>query len=932
MKKIFLLFTALLLFSCNTGKDSVSAEKTLTPLQPDPAIKTGVLDNGLHYYILENREPEKRLELRLAVNAGSMQEEDDQKGLAHFVEHMAFNGTKNFQKDELVKYLESLGMAFGPEINAYTSFDETVYMLSLPAGEEEVLNKGFQILEDWSRFLLLEEEEIDKERGVIVEEWRSGRGADGRYMDRLIEVFLKDSLYADRLPIGDMDIVKGAPYERFTDFYNTWYRPDLMAVIVVGDFNTEDIEKKIIEHFSYAGKENPVERTGQELPIRDETVVEVFQDPEITTSEISLYTKEEGRIIDTEESYREYIVDLMSFLMLNDRLQELAFEPDTPFLQASSGQGGVVRGLSVRSFSAACKEGLVSESLLTLMTEVERARRTGFTDPELERTKKLISMVYDNAYKERDNRPSSTLASEIIDYYLEGNVPAGVEKEYEMISEMLPGITLEEVNDNTHELFTLNNKNIFVRAPENSPVPTEGEILSVLETVEKQEYTGYMEESIERPLFDYELKPGAVAEESVDDKSGVITLKLTNGVRVHLKTTDFKEDEILFTGISQGGLSLVEDGEFLSGKLATSVLDESGINGFNSIELNKLLTGKNVSLSPWIGNYAEGLNGSSSRGDIETFFQLLWLYFMKPEFNEESYIKVMDRVHESIKNRNNSPKTLFNDTVRALLAGNHFRAQPMTAEGLKDVSLEEVKNIYGERFQDPSDFDFIFTGSFQAEEILPYILTYLGSLPAEGLEEEARDVGIKYPATIIKERLPKEIEEKSTVQVIFSGSWQGAEKDDELFSLVNNYLKEVLRVRVREEMSGTYGVGVFSDVRHFPVKRYLAGVYFGCEPGREEELINAIFEEIEKMKAGIFDQEIINAVVETYKKSEELGLKDNSYWQDFLSDAALHRDEFDDILESSEMLSLVSSETFRELTTLYFNENSYVQVILEPAE
>lgn len=897
-------------------------------LKFNPAITKGQLDNGLTYFIQNNKKPENRIELRLVVKAGSIHENDNQRGLAHFVEHMAFNGTENFPKDKLIKYLESLGMGFGPEINAYTSFDETVYQLSVPGDDPDILNNAFLILEDWAHRITMDDEEIEKERGVIVEEWRGGRGAIGRYRDRLFPALFKDSLYAKRLPIGDMDVVKNCDPQLLRDYYQRWYRPDLMAIIVVGDINQEEIEEKIKKQFNFKKPLEKWDRGDYKIPYLDRTDVEIVPDPEVLKTTLSLFIKDTPLVIDSAENYKEYIVQFLIAIMFNGRMEEIYTKTDSPFLSASAGYGSIVKSIGMLSFTAAMEDGKVHTGFEALLDEIEKVKQNGFTEVELNRAKSQVKLIIDNIYNERDNIKSTTVINDIKNYFLKGNVTMALEDEVALLSLILEDIYLDRVNSAAYKSFSGSDKTLAINTPSDSEKLNPKEFKKLFKVVESKKFAQRSEAKIDRELFDKELKSGSITLREYDDLTGITTVKIDNNATIVLKPTDFKADEIMFSAISFGGLSLVEDNEFRSGEFSAKLAKMSGLNEFNSIELDRVLTGKNVSISPWIKHYTEGITGSSNNRDFEVLLQLINLYYTEPEFDNDSFSVLLKNIESSVLRRDNSPRTIFLDRVSELLARGHFRSKPITAETLKQVKFEEAERIYRERFQDPGDFYFVFTGSFSVNDILPLIAKYIGSIPGKSVKEEAKDLGLKFPEGIVKDVVIKGIDDQSVVEIIFNGEFNGT-KDNELgLNLLSKYLEEKLRIRIREEMSGTYGVSVFSNIRHYPAKKYAFGVYFGCEPGREEELIEAVFNEIKEIKLGRVDQKVIDSTIINLTRRMELNLKDNGYWHSSISTQLLLGRDFKEIVELD--ASFFTAEELIYLTNTFINEDRYVRVILKP--
>jgi zinc protease len=596
------------------------------PLPVDPKIRMGVLPNGMKYYIRYNAKPEKRAELRLAVNVGSTAENDDQQGLAHFTEHMAFNGSKNFKKNELVDYLESVGTKFGPHLNAYTSFDETVYMIQIPTDKEDILNKGFQILEDWSHNLSFDSVEIDKERGVVTEEWRLGQGANERMRRTYWPVLFKDSRYAERLPIGKKDILQNCKYETLRSFYRDWYRPDLMAVMAVGDFDVDKIEALIKKEFSTVPtKQNPRPLKVWEVPDHKQFDVSVATDKEATNTVIQLMYMLPVEKARTEGDYRKMLMRQLYNGMMNQRLEELRKKADAPFVGAYSGYDDLVRNKNAYFSYAMVKEDGIEKGLTAVVTENERVKRFGFTATELDRQKQELMRNMEKAYNERDKSESRNFVNEYVGNFLREETIPGIEFEFGMYKKYMAGITAEEINKMAGQwMANPDNAALIITGPEKAGVtyPSADALKQMVATARLADIKPYEDKVINKPLVDKVPAAGKVVEEKEIKEVGVTVWKLSNGATVYLKTTDFKNDEILFTCNSMGGTSLYPDSNYLSADFSNAIIEESGLGEFDQTSLEKLLQGKIAEVHTSIDDYTEGLNGSCSPRDMETFFQM----------------------------------------------------------------------------------------------------------------------------------------------------------------------------------------------------------------------------------------------------------------------------------------------------------------------
>ena len=906
------------------------------PLPVDPAVTVGTLPNGLRYYIRENREPRERAELRLVVKAGSVLEDDDQQGLAHFVEHMAFNGTEHFEKQELVDYLEGIGMRFGPDLNAYTSFDETVYMLTVPTDSAELVRTAFQILEDWAHYQSFDPEEIDKERGVVLEEWRLGQGAMARMQKEQLPILFKDSRYAERLPIGKPEILESFEHETLVRFYRDWYRPDLMAVVAVGDFEVAVIEELVRERF--AGLENPESprlRPTYPVPDHEETLFAIASDPEAPNNTVSIYWKQALRPEGTVGAYRQSIVESLYSQMLNTRLSELTQQADPPFMFAFTGQGRFIGAKEVYLMVAGVPENGIERGLESLLAEGERVARFGFTDSELEREKKELLRRIEQSYAEREKTNSGAYVSEYARAFLYEEPIPGIAYEFDLFKRFIPEIGLDEVNRLASEWIVERNRVVMVNGPEKEGVkiPTDEELAVVIAAVASAEIAAYEDSVADAPLLAAEPEPAAIVETGTIAEVGITRWKLANGVEVLLKPTDFKDDEILMRAYSPGGTSLVPDEDFVPAMTASTIVSQGGVGAFNFIDLQKVLAGKAVRVSPFIASLSEGLSGNVSPQDVETLFQLTYLFFTAPRRDEEAFQSWRARTLGFLANRSADPMAAFFDTLRVTMTQHNFRARPPSPDIYeRETDLDRSYEFYRDRFADAGDFTFVFVGAFDPDSLKPLVQTYLGGLPASGRQETWRDTGIRPPTGVVERTVHRGIEPKSQTQIVFSGPFDWTRVNRHHIRSLAEVMRIELREVLREDMGGTYGVGVSASPSKDPREEYKLTISFGAAPDRLEEMTDSVFALIDRLKNQGPAQQDIDKVKEQQRRARETNLRQNSFWLGQIIARVRSGGELRDIPTYDALIDALTAEDVRAAARRYLNVENYVRVSLYPED
>jgi zinc protease len=937
MKRLFHLFIGMSALWLGLIHSPLTAQQGTwnpdAPIPVDSAFTIGRLENGMTYFIRVNHKPEKRAELRLAVNAGSVLEDDDQRGIAHFAEHMAFNGTEHFEKQQIIDYLESVGMQYGPEINAYTGFNETVYMLQIPTDSSSVTEHAFQIMEDWARHVTFDSVEIDKERGVVIEEWRRRRGADARMLDKQFPILLRGSKYAERMMLGEKAVLDTFRYETLRRFYRDWYRPDLAAVIAVGDFEPGRIDTLVRQHFSQwsAPKKSRI-RNAFPIPDHRETLFAIASDPEATGSRISVYIKRPFKPEKHLSDYRRTIVEDLYDGMMNERLSELTKKANPPFIYGYSGNGRLLRAKGVYMLSAGVKDNGIETGLEALLIEAKRVKRFGFTKTELDRRKLEMLRGLEQADQERDKTESSIFADEATDYFLDENPMPGISAEYSLAQQLLPTVSIDEINLLTGTTIADTNRVILVSVPDKQGVriPTENELLAVYQRAEFETLSAYQDSVSDRPLIDRMPVSGTVVSEKHVSALGLTQWTLSNGVRIVLKPTDFKNEEILVRAFSPGGNSLVPDSNYIAALTTVSVMTEGGLGPFNLIELQKKLAGKIVNLLPQITQLSEGFSGSASPKDAETLFQMIYLFFTAPRKDSTTYVSYQSRMKAYIENRNLQPESAFQDTIQVTMAQHHFRSRPISVPILDEMDLNASYRVFRDRFADASDFTFFIVGSFEIERIRPFVLTYLGGLPSIRRKEIWRDVGIRFPKGIIKKIIRKGIEPKSRVAMLFTGSYHWNARNNYIFESMLDVMRIKLREVLRENMGGTYGVDVAGRDSRIPREDYTLTVSFGCAPERVDELVQAVLIQIDSLKAVGPAEFTLHKVKEAQSREYEVQLKDNGFWIQSLQQSFYDGEKPERLLNTPAYIKTLSAEAIRKAAKTYFNTENMVEVILLP--
>ena len=930
MKKLILSILVLALSLVATAQQPQA-------LPIDSAVRVGKLENGLTYYIRHNEYPKQRAEFHIAQAVGAILEEDHQNGLAHFLEHMAFNGTEHFAGKGIIEYFESIGVNFGGNINAYTSLDETVYRLSeVPTVREGIIDSALLVMHDWACGLLLLEDEIDNERGVIREEWRTGMGASRRMWKHSNMLKYPGSQYAKRDVIGDTAVINNFEYDALRDYYKKWYGPDNQAIIVVGDIDVDQIEQKIKTLWAdVPARENRGERPLYSVDDNETPIVAIVKDKEAQNTRIELEFKK-GKLPKefrgTDAAYVQAgMLDLICD-MLNNRFQELSVDPNATFVGAGSFYGETVKEKDAFTAVYIAKQGQETQAYKDLLTQLEKMRRYGFTTSELERVKKEWLSYYEKAYNERGTVRNISRAQECIRHYLDGAPMTGEEWEYQMMQQILPMVNVDMLNQVAQQLVTDENLIIAFQAPIEAVLPTEAEAVEMLTAVKNEEIEAPVEEAIRENLVETAPKAGKIKKTTYNETLGVTEWTLSNGVRVIIKPTEFKQDEILFSAFSKGGQSLVSTEDLVSAALATDVVSVSGIADMTMTDLQKALTGKNVSYSPSINANTESVDGGSTVKDLETLLQLNYLYFTAPRRDEDAYAMLMSILESQLANRDKNPKSAFSDSIKMMSSNNSPRAIIMNTETLKKANMDKALEIYKARFANPADFVFTFVGNVNPEDkaFQKIVCTWLGGLKTSKKKESVQNHGVYAPKGINKNYFTRQMETKTASNRIQYTSY------DMPYTLANDLNMEmigrILSTRylesIREREGGSYGVGCSGTMDIIPVPCARLIMQFDTDPEKQEKLMGIIHEEVNTIVANGPLEKDLQKEKESMLKDFEEDLEKNNYWDTVLYMYYMYGIDY--IADYKAAVEAITAETVQETLKKLVAAGNVFEVVMLP--
>ncbi|MEQ3232947.1 M16 family metallopeptidase [Bacteroides cellulosilyticus] len=898
MKHLFHSLLAVAFVLCAGFQQAVAQQMQFPPLPVDKNVRIGQLDNGLTYYIRHNKLPENRAEFYIAQKVGSILEEPQQRGLAHFLEHMAFNGTKNFPGDDkglgVIPWCETVGIKFGTNLNAYTSIDETVYNISnAPIDRTGVLDSCLLILHDWSNYILLKDDEIDKERGVIREEWRSRNSGMLRVYTDLLPTIYQGDKYADCMPIGSIDVINNFPYKDIRDYYHKWYRPDLQGIVIVGDIDVDTVEAKLKAVFADVQKPvNPAERTYYPVADNKEPIVAIGTDKEVDDPSIEIYFKQDATP-DSEKNNvgylaSQYMTSMISS-MLDARLSELVQSANPPFTRASSDYSDffVAKTKEAFALSASSKADGIETALKTLLQETERARRFGFTESEYARARANYLQSLESAYNEREKTKHGSYVREYVQNFLNGEPIPGIEAKYAMMNQLAPNIPLQAMNMVMQQLVPDSNQVVIIAGPakEGLKYPTKEEVISLLKGMKDLDLQAYVDKVSDEPLMKEAPKGGKIISEKEGDIYGSTKLVLSNGVTVYVKKTDFKADEIRMKGTSLGGKSIFPDKDALNFAVIDNVIAVGGLGNFSQVDLTKVLAGKKVSVNAGLGATTENVFGTCSPKDFETMMQLTYLTFTAPRKDAEAFESFKNRMKAQLESAQANPLSSINDSLQKAMYNNHPRVVMMKPEMVDQIDYDRILEMYNDRFKDASDFTFYFVGNIDLETAKPLIAEYLGALPAINRKETFKDTKMSIRKGVYKNEYAKEQQTPTaTIVFLYSGKAPYTLKNDILLSFATQVLDMVYTEEVREKEGGTYGVNCYGDLQKYPKEQLLLQIVFQTDPAKKDKLAGIVVDELKKLAAEGPSDVHLQKVKEYMLKKYADNQKENGYWMNNLND------------------------------------------------
>ncbi|MBR1768995.1 MAG: insulinase family protein [Bacteroidales bacterium] len=916
-------------------KDKVDLSKEI---KLESTVRYGVLDNGMKYYIKANKMPENRAEFRIAVNAGSVLEESDQLGLAHFTEHMGFNGTKQFPGNELTSELQKNGITFGRDDNAYTGFDQTVYELTLPTDNPDLFNLGLKVLDGWASGMLMTDSQIDDERGVIIEEWRLGQGADERMRRQTWPIIFKGSRYAERLPIGTVENLQTFKYSSIRNFYKKWYRPDNQAVIIVGDFDADEMEQKVKDYFSMNTKpETPLERPNYGVPDNKEPLIAIATDKEATSNSIEVMYKHPALSMKTVGDFRnqELMINLYEH-MLSNRFSEMSQKKGCPFMGALSGYAPsyLARTMGGYIMRATAKDGKILDALKALVEENQRVIQHGFLQTELDRAKESILEQYERASKEANKKYNSSWARELVSNFLDGTPVPGARWEYRTAKALIDGITLEEINSLASQWITDENIICEITMPERKglKVPTQAEVKKILENGKNLKTKPYVDTYKEVPFFDMTVKAGKINKETKNEEFGFTEWTMSNGAKVILKPSTLKDNEIIMQSWSNGGSSLYSDADLLNVQMAAGIIDGSGIGKMDHNQLQKFQMKHTFGTEPYISDLTEGIDGNCSPKDFELLLQYVYMYFTAPCKDKEVLDVRVENLRSQLKTLQNMPELAFQIQMQKSMYPKDKRNVTIpTEKQISSLNIDKMYKIFRERFSNASDFTFEFVGNFDINEIKPMIEKYIGGLPSTGKTEQWKDLSPEFAKGKVDDKVYKGTEDKATMVIVMNKEFTDGVKEKRVIDVMGEILQIRVTEKIREELGATYSPYIGVNYSLLPKPEFSMTAYYSFAPDNAEKVENATFEILDEMSSsGATEANLAKAKEQLIKRRESSYTSSNSFWSSVIKSSYIYGTKIQNMETYKEIVNSVTVEDIKAAAEKYLKHDEFVKVTLLP--
>ncbi|TFH26774.1 MAG: insulinase family protein [Bacteroidia bacterium] len=911
----------------------------MQPIPNDESVRQGVLKNGMTYYIKSNQEPKERASFYIIQNVGALLEEDNQNGLAHFLEHMAFNGTQHFEENGIIDFLEKHGVAFGRNINAYTSQNQTVYNLTdVPVNDPGLLDSCLLVLNDWSNYLLLTEEEIDKERGVIKEEWRTRRTAQFRMYSESMKYLYPNSKFAERDVIGDLEVIENFEYDVLRDFYHLWYRTDLQAIAMAGDFDADEMEKKVIALFSQIpAVENPPERPFFEIPDHEEPVYGLVTDAEADQAmmQFMIRHRKSHSGPETFMDHREDYIHQLFNAMMGQRFQELVQKGDPPFVVGMVNYGDFERGYEALQAFAIPKPNQEEMGFTALMTELERAKRFGFTQGELDRAKAEILAQWEKYYLERDKISNDEHINAFVDNFLDGDAYPSAEFGYQAVQAILPTISVADFSQRMGKWISDKNVVLVVQGPEGDGVEhlSEAASLAVMEQVAAAEIEPYLDEALAESLVSEEPAPAAIVSEKQLEELGAVEWTLANGATVVYRHADFEKDQVQISGYSKGGSSLYGAEDVPNADMLTALVSMYGVGEFDAMGLQKMLTGKNVSLQLSLGDLSEGLSGTASPKDVGAMMQLIYLHFNQPRFDREAHDAIIARYMAFVENMNNNPQKVMGDSLNLILTDYHPRTRVLDTEFLEDISYERLEEIYRDRYADASDFLFIIVGNMDQEEVKVLAQKYIGAIGDLDRTESWIDRKVYEPEGKVEKIIPMTLAiPKANVNIVFNQEMEYTPYNRMVMRVIENILNLRYTESIREEEGGTYGVRIGTSLSKEPIEKARMQIQFDCDPERAADLKEKVYAELDKLANEGPTEEDLSKTVENILKDRQQSKEHNSYYLSTLYNYYVYGINFDDPANYEDIVNSLTAKDVLKVMKAFYDDPNIVDVVFVPKE